>query len=339
MNFSAHGTNSEVFAAERSIAISPLGIQLVDQNQLSSEQKSALVSVIIPSYNRSWSLGTALKSVYEQDYRPIECIVVDDGSTDDTAKAVERFSADCPKDIALRYLRKENGGANSARNIGLLLSNGEYICYLDSDDRLTPDSISARVDALIKNPGADFSYGRATIVDENGKEKRLMNSHWPKENEAKISAYLFNTNSPMIRRSVCARVGFWREDDFYGQEYEYFSRLKYIATDAAFIDKSLSFYVKHNLDSVFNRTNEFNKGEFKVLLLVKALISHGKYDCQPERKELAEIFRRLAKEFYRFKDYQHSACALFESLSLSFRLKTIIEWIAMVGFARMRGSK
>ena len=94
-----------------------------------------LLSVILPVYNREQSLKRAAEAVLSQSYRPIELIIVDDGSTDGTAELCRRLSEDHAEVTALR---KENGGPSSARNLGLKAAKGEYIAFMDSDDGLDP---------------------------------------------------------------------------------------------------------------------------------------------------------------------------------------------------------
>ena len=120
-----------------------------------------LVSVVIPCYNQGRFLGDALDSVFRQTYRAVEAIVVDDGSTDDTA-AVARTFPD------VRYLRQANAGAPIARNAGLRESRGEYVIFLDADDRLVPEAIAAGVASLASHPDWAFVSGHVRLIDATG---------------------------------------------------------------------------------------------------------------------------------------------------------------------------
>jgi glycosyltransferase involved in cell wall biosynthesis len=110
----------------------------------------SLVSVIIPTYNRAKLLAEAMDSVRAQTYRPMELIVVDDGSTDDTGEVVQQWSEKVRGDqgLQVRYCYQENQGASAARNRGFLECRGEYVQFLDSDDSLCPGKISTQVAAL-----------------------------------------------------------------------------------------------------------------------------------------------------------------------------------------------
>ena len=92
------------------------------------DQRSKLVSVIIPCYNQAHYLGEAIASVLGQTHAHYEIIVVDDGSTDDTERVAARHTG-------VRCLRKKNGGLAAARNTGLRASKGDYVVFLDADDR------------------------------------------------------------------------------------------------------------------------------------------------------------------------------------------------------------
>src|SRR5690606_30981203 len=104
-----------------------------------------LVSIIIPTFNRAHLIGETLDSVIAQTYQNWECIVVDDGSTDDTAKVMEAYTA---KDSRIQYHHRppeHKPGGNGARNYGFKMSRGEYVNWFDSDDIMLPDFLEFKV--------------------------------------------------------------------------------------------------------------------------------------------------------------------------------------------------
>ena len=110
----------------------------------SVENNSILVSVVIPTYNRAQLLCRAIRSVLRQTYTHLECIVVDDGSTDDTAQIVRQFADD-----RLLYLRHEtNRGGSAARNTGIQNASGNYLAFLDSDDEWLPAKLEKQLQSL-----------------------------------------------------------------------------------------------------------------------------------------------------------------------------------------------
>lgn len=96
---------------------------------------SIIVSIIIPCYNQANYLPVSLESVLKQTYPNWECIIVNDGATDNTKQIAEEW---CEKDDRFKYIEKENGGLSSARNAGLNIASGDYIQFLDADDCLMP---------------------------------------------------------------------------------------------------------------------------------------------------------------------------------------------------------
>ena len=114
------------------------------------------VSVIVPTHNRASLISQTLESVASQTFSNWECLVVDDGSTDETEEVVAAFVA---RDARFRYYRQENAGASSARNAGLALAQGRFVTFLDSDDLLEPDKLEWQVAALDSDPNAVLVYG------------------------------------------------------------------------------------------------------------------------------------------------------------------------------------
>lgn len=111
-----------------------------------------LVSVIIPVYNPGNFLDRSVASVLRQTARDLECIVVDDGSSEDVA------SLSILADARVRYLRQANRGVSVARNVGVSVSHGRYIAFLDQDDEWLPGKLEAQLAALAESPAASFAH-------------------------------------------------------------------------------------------------------------------------------------------------------------------------------------
>lgn len=118
------------------------------------------VTVVIPTYNRAQFIAEAIQSVLEQTFRDFELIVVDDGSTDDTAAVVSRFT-----DPRLRYIYQTNQERSAARNHGLRLARGEYVAFLDSDDVWLPAKLEHQVALLDARPAMGLVYTGAYIFE------------------------------------------------------------------------------------------------------------------------------------------------------------------------------
>ena len=158
--------------------------------------KNPLVSVIIPTYNRSEYLAESIKSVIEQTYKNIEVIVVDDGSTDSTSVLMSYFTKIDPR---IKYIKKEiNDGIAKTRNYGISLSKGEYISVHDSDDFMMPKKIAKSVRKLLDS-GADFVYSSYFIADGNGHTQGMY------EPIANITAQQVHDNAAYPHISIVAK--------------------------------------------------------------------------------------------------------------------------------------
>ncbi len=104
----------------------------------------ALISVIVPTYNRAQTLLRALESVINQSHSAWEMVVVDDGSTDDTRERVSRWAADAGVQSRYQYVRTENRGVSAARNLGVQIAQGDWLAFLDSDDEWLPNKLSTQ---------------------------------------------------------------------------------------------------------------------------------------------------------------------------------------------------
>lgn len=136
---------------------------------------STLVSVVIPSYNYAHFLGNALRSALEQSYAPVEVVVVDDGSTDDTADVVMSFGD------AVTYIRQSNSGLSAARNRGIARATGNMIQLLDADDELTPTQLETLMFSVEAHPSADIFIGSWDEIDLTGRVTAHVEAVQPDE--------------------------------------------------------------------------------------------------------------------------------------------------------------
>src|SRR5689334_12287800 len=122
-------------------------------------EKPPLVSIVIPTHNYADYVGGAIRSALGQGYAPVEVIVVDDGSTDDTPAVLRSFGA------AIYPLRLDRRGVSAARNAGLAVARGTYVIFLDADDLLMPGGVSAQVEQLERRPDVDAVVGDWYVCD------------------------------------------------------------------------------------------------------------------------------------------------------------------------------
>ena len=165
--------------------------------------KKPQVSVIIPTYNRGWILKEAIDSVLAQDYKDLELIVVDDGSTDNTFEILASYGND------IKVLFQENKGVSAARNRGITEASGQLIAFLDSDDFWLPRKLSTQVDFFNQMPDALICQTEEIWV-RNGIRVNPKKRHKKPSGmifEPSLELCLVSPSAVMIRRSLFDRVG------------------------------------------------------------------------------------------------------------------------------------
>lgn len=133
--------------------------------------KAPKTSIIIPTYNRAYIIQMAITSVLAQTDQDWELIIVDDGSTDNTKEVIEKYN-----DNRIRYLFQKNAGVAAARNHGLLVAQGEWIAYLDSDNELLPQYLTVMHHNIAQHTDTVFALPRAHRILEQYKDGRLLES-------------------------------------------------------------------------------------------------------------------------------------------------------------------
>jgi glycosyltransferase involved in cell wall biosynthesis len=205
-----------------------------------------LVSTIIPVRNRPVMLREAVESVLAQTYRPIEVIICDDQSTDNTFEVACRLASDQPQEV--RVVRNSGHGPGPARETGRQLARGEFIQYLDSDDLLLPRKFEVSVIALGKHRECGAAYGPTRYVNMEG---RVLGerSKWSGRGYSSLFPWLlvdrwWSTPTPLFRRTVCDAAGPW-SDLPYSQDWEYDARMGGMGIKLAFCGETLSVVRVH----------------------------------------------------------------------------------------------
>ena len=210
-----------------------------------------LVSAIVPVHNRAWCIRRSIESVLAQDYRPLELIVVDDGSTDDTPRLLGEIAREMTEyveskagGIALRILRQDNCGVSAARNLGIRAARGSLIAFLDSDDEWLPQKTSRQTADLLAHPGMRVHQTGETWV----RRGRRVN---PPQRLRKRAGDLFeqsldhcaiSPSAAMLRREVFDEVGLFDETFPACEDYEMWLRIT-CRHEVGLLDEAL--IVKH----------------------------------------------------------------------------------------------
>ena len=200
-----------------------------------------LISAIVPVYNGEKFLGDALSSIFAQDYRSIEVIVVDDGSTDDTGAIAQSYRE-------VQYFYQERQGSAVARNTGIDNSKGELIAFLDADDLWLPNQLSTQAAYLTKHPEIVYVCGRS----KNYLEPGVTCPPWIEPDELLQVYDAIQLGSILARRSLFETVGKFNSTYLQGQDLEWFCRVKesgvpvgYI-TDTVLIRRIHDNNISHN---------------------------------------------------------------------------------------------
>lgn len=174
-----------------------------------------MVSVIIPVYNCDRYLGQALQSVQNQDYQPLEIIVVDDGSEDNSANIARSFKE-------VHYMYQPNQGVAMARNAGVAEAHGEFIAFLDADDLWPPNKLSVQVSYMLLHPQIGYTLaGLSNFLEPGTKWPSWANNDPLTENQ--------NAYSPctlLVRKAVFVHIGIFNPRYKIGEDTEWFVRAK-----------------------------------------------------------------------------------------------------------------
>jgi glycosyltransferase involved in cell wall biosynthesis len=182
------------------------------------------VSVVVTTYNYERFIIDALDSVLAQTLQPFEVVVIDDGSTDDTARIVAAFA-----DRGVRYVRQSNGGAAAARNRGIRETTGDLVGFLDADDIWLPTKLERQVEYLARNPDAVMVSGQKIWWDFERDTRRIEVIREldgsKQRREICITNTVGNPSMVLVRRDAIRRAGPFDETLRWGQDWEFFIRI------------------------------------------------------------------------------------------------------------------
>ncbi|TIX49811.1 glycosyltransferase family A protein [Alteraurantiacibacter aquimixticola] len=178
----------------------------ISESFLAGPGRPGLVSVVMPAFNREMLVADALDSLAAQDYRPLQIIVVDEGSSDATASVVLDWASK-RSDLWVDLVRQSHRGAGAARNAGLMRAHGEFIYFLDSDDVAAPYSLSLLAGALQARPDRPFAAGHAIDTDLRGREISDDHSGMPDMRERDVPGCHWPLFTALYRRCALRQAG------------------------------------------------------------------------------------------------------------------------------------
>ena len=263
-----------------------------------------LVSVIIPVYNRDVFVKEAIESIHTQSYRPIECIVVDDGSTDNTIKTVKNLIDQNNDDtFKLKLIKQDNSGAPSARNNGIKNASGEFIQFLDSDDLLYPNKIKDQVSVFQKQAKIDGVYGN---WHHGTKESHVLikGEKWEDTISQFYCGRVIANFSMLLKRKIVDKIGPWDTNLRRNQEIDYFLRGALAGVNFEYLPKLTGLWREHEGDRIVTSSGA-----------ISALAFHDKWIAEFQRLDLFTKERQKTAAQYLFwhameLDKHHNSMAI-----------------------------
>lgn len=257
--------------------------------------QSPLVTTIIPVYNRPALLLEAVDSVFAQTYRPIEIIIVDDGSTDETAAVADKLAEEHVEIV--RVLHIANGGPGLAREAGRLAARGHYIQHLDSDDVLLPHKFEMQVAALETSPECGAAYGWTRFRHHDG---RVEQRPWKRSGErietmfpSMLTMRWWDTPNPLYRASLIAAAGPWT-DLRIEEDWEYDCRLAADGVRLAWCEEWVCEVREH---TPVRLTKELTRDRARAHMLVLGHARRAGLDpASPELRQFARELFHIARQ-------------------------------------------
>ena len=265
------------------------------------------VSIIIPTFNRSDYITTALDSVLAQTYKDYEIIIIDDGSSDDTKEVLKPYQDN------IHYFYHDNKGIPATRNKGIREATGDFIAFLDSDDYWLPEKLERQIECFCKNSHYGMVATRCSSITPDGrlrKKNRPGKSGWVLIDLFK--ANFIRTSSAMIKKECFEKVGLFDESLPECEEYDLWLRItrKY---PIGFINEPLAVYTDNpkgiSTDSLAGR-----------LQRLKVLEKDYLKECIPPalyRKRLASNYHYVGRHYLNQGEQGKGRAYLRRSLSLN----------------------
>ncbi len=268
-----------------------------------------LISIIIPTFNRSCLLGETLDSVLSQTYQNWECIVVDDGSKDHTVELMKFYKE---KDSRIEFYKRPNNkkkGAASCRNFGLEKSRGEFIQFLDSDDLLHANKLKYQIDAVKKKDDVLLTckWGYFTKLDHlynrfKHKQKVYRNFRRPYKLLFYFGKYeeFLPIHTYLIPKGIIKKAGNWNENLCNNDDAEFMTRILLQARRIHFTPGAIVFYRIGNVFKLsdFKKLSQANSAIKSLELISKNLKSINSKTSDIYVKNLEKIVRNLIKKSF-----------------------------------------
>lgn len=252
------------------------------------------ISIVIPVFNREHLVSETLDSIRAQVFSDWECLLIDDGSTDNTVRILETYAADDHRFGVLRRPSDSLKGANTCRNLGLEKAKGRYIVLFDSDDLMTPDHLDIKYKAISEND-LDFVITRTRFINadkELGFYKRF--DHYSITAHNFISQVISWLTYDTIIRADLARSVQFNPVLKSGQEFNYYSKLVLRSVNAVFLDKVVTLRRKHD-DSIRGTINH-DRDKVRTSVILSCWVTYEDTRGQLEDRTAQFLLLRILKQ-------------------------------------------
>ncbi len=271
------------------------------------------VSVIIPTHNRQPLLMRAIRSVLEQTYKDLECIVVDDASTDATPQAIQSIA-----DERLVYLRHErNRGASGARNTGIRVARGSLIAFLDDDDEWLPTKLAKQVPLLTELPEEyGMVYCWMNYLDDNG---RIIQECHPTYKGDVFTSVLVKQGiagcpTLLAKRRVVEEVGGFDESLPRGNDGDFIRRVCRVYRVDVIPEVLVQVHVAHGYERI---TNQTDRGIRNHLLAQRAKLDKFTEELQKYPHLKANLLANIGGSHLRLGEFRAALASLTRSFVLA----------------------
>lgn len=276
------------------------------------------VSIIIPVYNAETWVAATINNALQQSYVNKEIIVVDDGSTDNSFKIAKQFERD-----GVIVISQTNGGAAVARNMGLVLANGDFVQFLDAGDLLSPDKIEKEIEVLKYHPNKLAVCNYIKFYSEN----ELANPHCPNQ-----ASFIFSTNKPLdflvnlwggngpsnfiqtncwlVPRHLIGKVNGWRAYRCPDDDGEFFTRLILASEGIVYVPGVYNFY------RVGSGANKLSGSRNRKHLMNTLLTLDLKYRYLLQHGSHLQLNRAMAKQYLNFAVYNFPSQAVLSAVAI-----------------------
>lgn len=272
-----------------------------------------LVSVVIPAYNYAKFLPAAVESVLAQTYSPIELIVVDDGSTDETPAILTGYGD------RIQNIRKVNAGLSAARNTGIKAARGQFVGFLDADDLWLPDKIAMQMELYARHPEAGCIGCGVQVVDADLKEgRRTSHADLVGTSEKRLQDILLRRewvggsgSGALIRRSILDEVGLFDENLTAAEDWDMWLRI--VAQYSVYNVREPLVRIRRHFTGTFRNAEKMERNQLTVYRKQMERTPWA-FESSVRRQAMSMIWMDSARERVHARSYWSAAGRLVRAL-------------------------